>query len=214
MGLGKKMSNKEEKIKNKNTSKKVKIAIFASGTGSNAQKIIDFSRKSALFEISLIVCNKPGAGVLGIAEREGIPTLIIDKERFFRGDAFIPELQHFGVKMVVLAGFLWKIPENLIKIYRNRIINIHPALLPKYGGKGMYGHKVHEAVIAAGETESGITIHQVDEIYDHGQIIAQAKCEVLSDDTPDSLAKRIHELEHAHYPKTIEALVKEMARQN
>jgi len=210
--IGKRMGirNKEEKIRDTEIEKKVKIAIFASGMGSNAQKIIDFSKKSGIFEISLIVCNKPGAGVLAIAEREGIPALIIEKERFFRGNAFIPELQNFGVNMVVLAGFLWKIPENLIKMYRGHIINIHPALLPKYGGKGMYGHKVHEAVIAAGESESGITIHQVDEIYDHGQIIAQATCEVLPTDTPDTLAQRIHQLEHAHYPKTIEVLAKEM----
>lgn len=207
MGLRK---NEQAAINNEQLERKVKIAVFASGTGSNAQKIIDFSRKSPFFEISLIVCNKEGAGVLSIAEREGIPTLVIEKERFFRGDAFVPELQNFGINMVVLAGFLWKIPENLIKMYRGHIINIHPALLPKYGGKGMYGQKVHEAVIAAGETESGITIHQVDEFYDHGQIIAQATCEVFSDDTPDSLAKRIHVLEHAHYPKTIEILAKEM----
>lgn len=202
--------NEQRTMSNGQLEKRVKIAIFASGTGSNAQKIIDFSKKSGIFEVSLIVCNKPGAGVLGIAEREGIPSLLIEKERFFRGDAFIPELKNFGVNMVVLAGFLWKIPENLIKMYRGHIINIHPALLPKYGGKGMYGHKVHEAVITAGETESGITIHQVDEIYDHGQIIAQATCEVLPTDTPDTLAQRIHQLEHANYPKTIEVLANEM----
>lgn len=184
-----------------------KVAIFASGAGSNAQKIIDHFRGSATVRISLIACNKPGAGVLQIAEKEGIPVLLIEKERFFRADAYTSELTAAGIDFVVLAGFLWKIPTALINAYRGRIINIHPALLPNYGGKGMYGQFVHAAVIAAGDKESGITIHYVDEQYDHGATIFQARCPVLPSDTPETLAARIHALEHEYFPKTIESLL-------
>lgn len=189
------------------TSDRQNIAIFASGEGSNAQKIIDHFRNSATVSVGLIVCNKPGAGVLQVAAREQIPTLLIEKEPFFRGDAYLDELKARNIRFIVLAGFLWKIPVPLIAAYPGRIINIHPALLPAYGGKGMYGSRVHEAVIAAGETESGISIHYVDEIYDHGRIILQEKCAVLPGDTPDSLALRVHALEHAHYPALIEQLL-------
>ena len=183
------------------------IAIFASGAGSNAQKIIDHFRHHSLIRISLIVCNKPGAGVLAIAGKENIPSILIDKEKFFRGDAYVPELKERGISFIVLAGFLWKIPSALTKAFPGKIINIHPALLPKYGGKGMYGRFVHEAVIAAGDKESGITIHYVDEIYDHGKIIFQDKCIVLPTDTPDTLAQKIHELEHKNFPSVIEKLL-------
>jgi len=183
------------------------IAIFASGAGSNAQKIIDHFRHHSLIRISLIVCNKPGAGVLAIAGKENIPSILIDKEKFFRGDAYVPELKERGISFIVLAGFLWKIPSALTKAFPGKIINIHPALLPKYGGKGMYGRFVHEAVIAAGDKESGITIHYVDEIYDHGKIIFQDKCIVLPTDTPDTLAQKIHELEHKNFPAVIEKLL-------
>jgi phosphoribosylglycinamide formyltransferase-1 len=184
------------------------IALFASGAGSNAQKIIDRFRDSSLIKISLIVCNKEGAGVLSIARKENIPFLIIDKERFFKGDAFTEELKKHSIDFIVLAGFLWKIPLLLIKAYPNKIINIHPALLPKYGGKGMYGQYVHEAVIAAKEKESGITIHYVDELYDHGNIIFQEKCVIDENDTPESLAKKIHLLEHLHFPRVVEETIK------
>jgi formyltetrahydrofolate-dependent phosphoribosylglycinamide formyltransferase len=183
------------------------IAIFASGAGSNAQKIIDHFRNHPFVKIAFIVCNNPEAGILKIAEKENIPVLIIKKERFFRGDAYIKELEEKKIDLIVLAGFLWKIPDSLIKAFRDKIINIHPALLPKYGGKGMYGSAVHEAVIAAKEKESGITIHYVDELYDHGKIIFQAKCLVLEDDTADSLAQHIHALEHEHYARIIGELV-------
>jgi phosphoribosylglycinamide formyltransferase-1 len=183
------------------------IAIFASGTGSNAQKIIDFFRNSKTVKIALIVCNKPGAGVLTIAKNENIPSLLIEKERFFHGDAYIDELNRHKISFIVLAGFLWKIPPNLIMAFKGKIINIHPALLPSYGGKGMYGNRVHEAVIAAKEKESGISIHYVDEIYDHGATIFQATCPVLETDTAESLAHRIHQLEHEHYPKVIDELM-------
>ncbi|MBL7738494.1 MAG: phosphoribosylglycinamide formyltransferase [Chitinophagaceae bacterium] len=195
------------------------IAIFASGAGSNAQKIIDHFRnlspslskgEGASAEVSLIICNKPGAGVLSIAEKEDIPVMFIEKEKFFRGNAYVNELKEKQIDFIVLAGFLWKIPDTLVRAFPRRIINIHPALLPKYGGKGMYGNNVHAAVLAAGEKESGITIHYVDEQYDNGDIIFQATCPVLSDDTPDSLARRIHQLEHEHFPKVIEKLVREV----
>lgn len=183
------------------------IAIFASGAGSNAQKIIDHFRENKRVKIALIVCNKPEAGVLKIAEKEGIPALLIVKEQFFRGNAYVPALKEKNIDLIVLAGFLWKIPVTLIQAYPGKIVNIHPALLPKYGGKGMYGQFVHAAVIAAGEKESGITIHYVDEHYDHGDIIFQAVCPVFSGDTPELLAKRIHELEHKHFPVVVEKLL-------
>lgn len=183
------------------------IAIFASGAGSNAARIIDHFRSHTDIKISLIVCNKPGAGVLDIAQKEGIPTLVIEKESFFRGSAYLGELREKGVDFIVLAGFLWKIPQTLVKAYPGRIINIHPALLPKYGGKGMYGRFVHEAVIAAADKETGITIHYVDEQYDHGQPIFQARVVVEPGDTPETLAQKVHFLEYEHFPKIIEQVV-------
>lgn len=183
------------------------IAIFASGAGSNARKIIEHFSHHPKIRVELIVCNKPDAGVLNIADEHGIPTLLLDKEQFFRGNAYVDEFKVDDIEFIVLAGFLWKIPDALIHAYPENIVNIHPALLPKYGGKGMYGNRVHEAVIANKETESGITIHLVDEVYDHGKIIFQARCEVKKDDTPETLAARIHELEHRHYAKVIEQLV-------
>ena len=186
------------------------LAIFASGTGTNAARIIDYFRGSANVKVRLIVCNKPGAGVLGIAEREGVTTLLIEKEPFFRGGAYVDELRAKNIDFIVLAGFLWKIPEALVKAYPGRIINIHPALLPKYGGKGMYGRFVHEAVIAAGEKESGITVHYVDEQYDHGKHIYQFTVPVSPDDTPETLAQKIHELEHKHYPIVIEEMLNDL----
>ena len=199
-GIGK---TKEPKPRNS-----YNIAIFASGAGSNAKKIIDHFRNSDVVTISLIACNKPGAGVLNIAAAENIPVLLIEKEKFFRGNAYIDELKEKKVDLIVLAGFLWKIPDRLIEAFPRKIVNIHPALLPKFGGKGMYGNFVHEAVINAGEKMSGITIHYVDEDYDNGDTIFQARCAVLESDTPGSLAQRIHLLEHAHYPVVIEDLLK------
>lgn len=186
------------------------LVIFASGAGSNAQQIINHFKNSALAKVVLIVCNKPGAGILSIAEKENIPFLLIEKERFFKDDAYLPELQKAQTDLIILAGFLWKVPQILIDAYPRRIINIHPALLPKYGGRGMYGQYVHEAILNAGELESGITIHYVDEHYDNGDIIFQTACPVLESDTPDSLAHRIHQLEHLHYPLIIEEVVKQL----
>ena len=186
------------------------LAIFASGTGTNAARIIDYFRDSTQIKVSLIVCNKPGAGVLNVAERAGVPTLLIEKEPFFRGGAYVAALEEKKIDFIVLAGFLWKIPEALVKAYPGRIVNIHPALLPKYGGKGMYGQFVHEAVIAAGDKESGITIHYVDEHYDHGDPIRQVKVLIEPEDTPETLAKKIHLLEYEHFPKIIEEVIMEL----
>jgi len=185
----------------------INVAIFASGAGSNAQKLIDYFRKHSQIKIALIVCNKPGAGVLTIAQKENIPSLLIEKEQFFRGNAYVEELKQHNVDFIVLAGFLWKVPVQLVKAFPQRIINIHPALLPNYGGKGMYGRFVHEAVIAAKETESGISIHYVDELYDHGQLIFQARCTIEAGDTPETLAQKIHALEHEHYPLIVEKVI-------
>jgi formyltetrahydrofolate-dependent phosphoribosylglycinamide formyltransferase len=180
------------------------LAIFASGKGSNAEKIIEFFKDHRRIKVTLIVSNKKDAGVLGIALRNKIKTLLIGKENFNHTDTYVQYLKDQGITHIVLAGFLWKVPDNLIQAYPKRIINIHPALLPKYGGKGMYGEHVHQAVISAGEKESGITIHEVDEEYDHGKTIFQAKVKVERNDNPDSLAEKIHVLEHRHYPGVIE----------
>jgi phosphoribosylglycinamide formyltransferase 1 len=187
-----------------------RIAIFASGAGSNAQKIIDHFRHHPTIHIALIVCNKPGAGVLQIAEKENITAILIEKEMFFRGDAYVSQLKTYSINFVVLAGFLWKVPVALIAAFRNRIVNIHPALLPNYGGKGMYGNHVHEAVLANKEKQSGITIHYVDELYDHGAVIFQATCTVNASDTPESLAQKIHQLEHQHYARVLEEIVSKL----
>ena len=229
----------------------IHIAIFASGAGSNARKIIEYfegagsgfasagsglaaagdssltsaasKSTSSQVKVSLIVCNVPDAGVLAIAKEKGIPTLLINKSEFAT-TGYVESLHNADIQFIVLAGFLWKVPEVLVRAYQpgmkidgalvngkenvsKGIINIHPALLPKYGGKGMYGSRVHEAVIAAGEKESGITIHWVNEHYDEGGIIFQATCEVVSSDTPETLADKIHALEHAHFAPTIAKLL-------
>ena len=216
--VAKKMSGR--RTKKTESINMIRIAVFASGAGSNAEKII-ISSPAFLsgekgeaeigvknnWKVALIVCNKPGAGVLNIAAKHNIPTLIIEKERFFNGDNYLSELQKNQIGFIVLAGFLWKIPTALIQAYPKKIINIHPSLLPKHGGTGMYGSKVHEAVIAAGEKESGITIHYVDELYDHGEIIFQARCSVAANETAETLAQKIHALEHTHYPAVTASLL-------
>jgi len=185
----------------------VHLAIFASGTGTNAQKVIDYFRTHPTIKVSLIVSNKPGSAVINIASREKIPSMILEKEKFFRGNAYVDELKACQIDFIVLAGFLWKVPTALVTAWHKRIINIHPALLPRFGGKGLYGHHVHEAVIKSGEKESGITIHYVDEIYDHGDPIFQEKVIIEPGDTPDSLAKKIQVLEHLHFPRIIEKVI-------
>ncbi len=185
----------------------VRVALFASGTGSNARRIIAHFHNHPRIQVTLVVSNNPAAGVLAIAREAGIPTLIIDKQRFNKGDAFLPDLQEAGIGFIVLAGFLWKVPPVLIRAYPGKIVNIHPALLPKFGGKGMYGHHVHEAVLASGDPESGITIHYVDELYDHGATIFQATCQLEAGDTPATLATKVQQLEHRHYPEVLEQLL-------
>ena len=186
-----------------------KLAIFASGAGSNARKIIEYFKGNTEISVDLVVSNKSNAGVLNIADEFNIPVLIIEKEQFFRGNNYIDELKEAGITFIVLAGFLWKVPVPLVQAYKGRMVNIHPALLPKYGGKGMYGSFVHEAVIAAGESESGITIHFVDELFDHGHHIFQVTCPVEKSDTPESLAAKVHQLEHQYYPPILEKILKE-----
>ncbi len=184
-----------------------KLALFASGSGSNVQKILEYFLDNKDIKVALIVTNVANAGVVQKANQFAIPVLTIEREPFFRGQHYLDELKQFEIDFIVLAGFLWKIPEPLIAAFKNNIINIHPALLPKYGGKGMYGLKVHQAVIDKGELESGITIHYVDEQYDHGNTITQISCPVFADDTAEALAKRIQLLEHEHLPQTIERLL-------
>jgi phosphoribosylglycinamide formyltransferase-1 len=180
------------------------IAIFASGNGSNAQRIAEYFRDHPTIRILLIVSNKADAYVLERARKLGIPSCVYSNKEFRDANALITQLDEYKIDAIVLAGFLLKVADSLIAAYPNRIINIHPALLPKYGGKGMYGHFVHEAVIAALEKESGITIHLVNERYDEGEILFQKHCPVLPDDDADSLAARIHELEHRYFPEVIE----------
>ena len=189
---------------------KRKIAIFASGSGTNAEQIMTFFKSHPLAEVALVLSNKPDAFVLERAKRFNVPTHVFDRATFRETSSVLQVLQEKDVSLVVLAGFLWLVPGYLINAFKGRIINIHPALLPAYGGKGMYGRHVHEVVIKSGDKESGISIHFVNEHYDEGAIILQARCEVLPDDTPESLAERIHHLEHRHYPQVIEELIKEM----
>ncbi|HYC39750.1 MAG TPA: phosphoribosylglycinamide formyltransferase [Chitinophagaceae bacterium] len=183
-----------------------KVAIFASGAGTNAENII---RSERSYEIALIACNNPGAGVLEVAARHSIPAFLLQKEKFLR-DGYVEEFKRMQVDFIVLAGFLWKLPSALLEAYPRRIVNIHPALLPEFGGKGMYGNRVHEAVLHSGSKETGITIHYVDEHYDHGDTILQVPCPVRDDDSPQTLAQRVHALEYAHYPKVIESLVSKL----
>jgi len=185
------------------------LAIFASGSGTNAENLIRFFRTSKKNNITLVLSNKENAGVLKRAKNLDIPTVVIDRQEFYDSDHVLKLLNQYDINYIVLAGFLWLVPENLVKNYPSAIVNIHPALLPKYGGKGMYGSRVHEAVIANGERESGITIHYVNEKYDEGNIIFQATCPVEKGETPKSLAQKVHELEYKHFPNVLEELLDE-----
>ncbi len=183
------------------------LAIFASGSGTNAQNIAEYFRGHPDIKVSLILANKPDAYVLKRAEKLGIPTVVFSREEFYKSEAVLERLRAFRVDFLILAGFLWLIPDYLLKAYPSGIINIHPALLPKYGGKGMYGEKVHQAVIQAGEKRTGISIHYVNEQYDSGQIIFQDSFEILPGDTAESIASKVHALEYLHFPKVIERVV-------
>jgi len=184
-----------------------KLALFASGTGSNVRNLYARFRDRSDIEVAVIVCNKPDAPVVEFAREQGLPLILIDRAALNDPDLLCADLIALDVDLIVLAGFLWLIPEHLIHAFQGRIVNLHPSLLPKYGGKGMYGQKVHEAVIASGDKESGITIHWVNGRYDEGDILFQARCAVLEGDTPESLAKRIHQLEYEHLPPQIEHIV-------
>lgn len=185
---------------------KPKLAVFASGNGSNAQRLAEFFHADGSATISVICSNKPDAYVLERAKQMGIPSVVFNRKSFYETEDLLRFLQSQKVDWIILAGFLWLIPEYLLKAFPGRIVNIHPALLPKYGGKGMYGSKVHEAVIAAGEKESGISIHFVNGKYDEGQVIFQAKCTVEPQDTPETLAQKIHALEYKYFPKVLKEL--------
>ncbi len=187
-----------------------RIAIFASGSGSNAQKIIEHFDGNKDIEVSLVLTNNENAYVLQRASDLDIPAYVFDRQMFYETDQVHDILRDIGIDFIVLAGFLWLVPLNILRSWPNRIVNIHPALLPKFGGKGMFGERVHEAVIAAGEKETGISMHYVNEVYDEGEIIFQEKIKILPDDTPDSIAERIHVLEHKHFPEVIEKLLNEI----
>ena len=182
------------------------IIIFASGAGSNAEQIINYFKKDSKTKVVLIVCNNPKAGVLQIASNEQIPVLLIQKDKF-KETGYLAEIEKYKPTLIVLAGFLWMVPAILIHHFPHKIINIHPALLPAFGGEGMYGNAVHKAVIEYNEKESGITIHYVDDKYDHGEIIFQAICRITENETTETLAAKIHELEHEYYPAIINKLL-------
>jgi phosphoribosylglycinamide formyltransferase-1 len=190
--------------------RKKRIAIFASGSGTNAERIMSYFKDSDLGEVSIVLSNKADAGVLERTARFDVTTRVFDRETFYNSNEIPDLLTRLEIDLVVLAGFLWLIPPELIRAFPERMINIHPALLPKYGGKGMYGRHVHEAVLANGEKKSGISIHYVNEVYDDGKIILQKTCEVKPGDSPESLAERIHELEYRYYPEVVEKLLAEM----
>jgi len=183
------------------------IAVFASGSGSNAQRLAEYFNGSGVAEVTAVYCNNPKAYVLERAKLLDIPPVLFNRDTFYTKTSVLDDLKSRKTDWIILAGFLWLIPDYILKVFPGKIINIHPALLPAYGGKGMYGMKVHEAVIAAGEKQSGITIHHVNEIYDEGDIIFQATCQIQADDTPEKLAAKIHELEYEYFPKVIEKLV-------
>lgn len=182
----------------------IKIAIFASGSGTNAENLVNYFKDSEKIKVSLILTNNAKAGVLTRAQKLNVPALVFGKQTFNTGDELIKILKDNGVDWLILAGFLWLIPHKFIKAFPDKIINIHPALLPKYGGKGMWGHHVHNAVIDSKESESGITIHYVNEKYDEGKIIYQAKCPISPEDTAQSLAEKVHQLEYFYFPKIVE----------
>jgi phosphoribosylglycinamide formyltransferase-1 len=183
------------------------IVIFASGSGSNAQQIVEYFSDSDIARVIMIYSNRADAYVLQRACQLNIPTVVFDRLDFYENDLIINQLNSLYPDLIVLAGFLWKVPEKIVQAFPNRIVNIHPALLPKYGGKGMYGEHVHRTVLENREKESGITIHYVNENYDEGAFILQARCAINDNDTPESLAKKIHALEHKYYPKTIEQVL-------
>ncbi len=192
------------------SSVKKRIAIFASGSGSNAQKIMEHFKSNTYAEVTLVLTNNPEAYVLQRADNFEIPTHIFNRRAFYQSGEIIRLLESLNIDLVVLAGFLWLVPPDLIAAFPNKIINIHPALLPNYGGKGMYGDHIHRAVLVAGEKESGITVHYINEHFDEGEIIQQFRFRIEPTDQLENVRFKIQQLEHLHYPKLIEGLVKKM----
>ncbi len=184
-----------------------RIAIFASGTGSNATKIVEHFADRAGIEVALVLSNKPTAKVLEMAKSNHIATRVFNRTEFYDGESVADELQALHIDVIALAGFLWLIPPYLIQRFENSIVNVHPALLPKFGGKGMYGMNVHRAVVAAGETESGPTFHYVNERFDEGEIIFQARCAVSPEDSPETVAAKVLKLEHQHFALVLDQLL-------
>ncbi len=189
---------------------KKRIAIFASGSGSNAQKIMEYFKKHNDAEVAILLTNNPEAYVLQRADNFEIPSHIFDKHEFYETDNIVNLLKNLQVNIIILAGFLWLIPQNLLKAFPNKIINIHPALLPKFGGKGMYGDRIHQSVLDTGEEESGITIHFVNDQFDEGEVIYQSRFRIEKDDDLEMIKFKGQQLEHLHYPKVIEQLLKKM----
>ncbi|WP_339695064.1 phosphoribosylglycinamide formyltransferase [uncultured Roseivirga sp.] len=186
---------------------KKRIAVFASGNGTNAEKIFENFKNHDQVEVVLLLSNKKDAGVLDRAKKFDIPSLSFSRQEFYDSQSVLQVLHGHQVDFVVLAGFMWLVPSYLVDAFPNKIVNIHPALLPKFGGKGMYGMHVHEAVKAAGEKETGITIHLVNQHYDEGSVLAQFSCDIEPNDSSEKIAKKVQVLEHEKYPKVIENLV-------
>ena len=189
---------------------KKRIAVFASGSGSNAERFFEHFKGSPTVEVALVCCNNPDAFVLERARRHGIPTWLFSNQELKEAMPVVQKLQNENIDFIVLAGFLRLIPAALVSAFPDRIVNIHPALLPKWGGKGMYGMRVHESIIEAGELETGITIHYVNNNYDEGNIIFQASCALDAGDGPEEVAKKVHILEHEHYPRVVEQLLEQL----
>ncbi len=187
-----------------------RIAIFASGSGTNAENMVRYFRTHPAARVELVLTNRPAAEVILRAESLDVETVVFNREQFYQTDEIMALLRERAIDFIVLAGFLWLVPSRLLEAYQGRVVNIHPALLPEYGGKGMFGDHVHQAVIDSGDAESGITIHYVNKAYDEGDIIFQATCTVEPDDTPNSLASRIHALEYKHFPEVVEKLLDQL----
>ncbi|MCC8096824.1 MAG: phosphoribosylglycinamide formyltransferase [Tannerellaceae bacterium] len=183
------------------------IAIFASGSGTNAKNIIRYFSDSETIKVAVVLSNNRRVKVHERVNNLGVPSFVFNRDEFIEGTPVLEKLAEYQVDFIILAGFMNKIADPLLKAFPNKIINIHPALLPKHGGKGMFGMHVHEAVVAAGEKESGITIHYINENYDEGALIFQAICPVLPEDTPEDVAAKVHALEYAHYPRVIEEVL-------
>ncbi|MES2629834.1 MAG: phosphoribosylglycinamide formyltransferase [Bacteroidota bacterium] len=188
--------------------KPVNIAIFASGAGSNARALLSHFSNDPAVRVAVVISNKAGAGVHEVAQEFDVPSVVLGDIGAYESNLIEEMLSSHQVDFIVLAGFLLKVPDSLVQLYANRIINIHPALLPKFGGKGMYGNRVHAAVKAQGETETGITIHYVNEHYDEGAVIFQASCPVAPEDSEDDIRKKVQELEHLHFPAIVSKVVK------